>query len=121
MLSFHKFIFTFGIIIALIVITTAAPQSNNLAMQNAMRSLDSARFKPNWNINGSGSGNNGRNWGAGGNVGVGTKVWQSPNGRHDVGVGANYGQQFGRSQGQSWHSRPDVGFGAAYRYKFGRR
>src|SRR4051812_24047437 len=78
-------------------------QSNQLAMQAATNSLNKPRFQvanleirslcsfiifsncfflifqPNPFLQGSGSGNNGRNWGAGVNAGVGMKVWESQN------------------------------------------
>ena len=55
-------------------------------------------LQPQFSLNGGGGGNNGNNWNAGGNLGVGVKVYESTNGRHSVGAGANVGQYFGRHQ-----------------------
>ncbi|CAG7717553.1 unnamed protein product [Allacma fusca] len=94
-------------------------QANQLAAQGALNAANSGApvGQPQFSLQGGGSGNNGRNWNAAGNAGVGAKVWESPNGRHSVGAGVNAGQAFGRQQGQSYHSKPDVGVGAGYVYR----
>ncbi|CAG7829907.1 unnamed protein product [Allacma fusca] len=96
-------------------------QANHLAMQGAQNAANSgARVgQPQFSLQGGGSGNDRKNWNAAGNAGLGTKVWQSQNGRHSVGAAVNAGQAFGRHQGQSWKSRPDYGVGAGYTYRFG--
>jgi len=101
-------------------VALGAPQSNQAASEWAGQAANSGQVgKPQFHVNGGGAGNNAQNWGAHGSAGVGVKAWESQNGRHSVGVGANYGQAAGRFQGHSWKSRPDVGYGAAYTYRFG--
>ena len=51
-------------------------------------------------------------------VGVGTTVYRSRNGRHSVGVGATRGQGFGRWNGQRYQSRPSYSAGVGYRFRF---
>ncbi|CAG7816095.1 unnamed protein product [Allacma fusca] len=112
----------FGVLL-LCCIAYVHGQANQLAAQGAQNAASSGAGvgQPQFSVQGGGGGNNGRNWNAGGNVGISAKVWESQNGRHSVGAGVNAGQSFGRHQGQSWKSKPDYGVGAGYTYRFGRR
>ncbi|CAL8072305.1 unnamed protein product [Orchesella dallaii] len=117
---FSKTVLALAFLGVLVLVVNGAPQSNDMAAQWAQGAASSGQVgKPQFHVNGGGAGNNGRNWGAHGNIGAGVKAWQSQNGRHSIGVGANVGQSVGRFQGQSWKSRPDYGVGAAYSYRFG--
>jgi len=70
------------------------------------------------NVNVHGSCNDGRNYHVDANVGLGSVIYRSDNGKHSVGVGATVGQSHGRYHGYRYQSKPDFGAGIGYRFRF---
>ncbi|XP_076315524.1 diptericin B [Tachypleus tridentatus] len=75
---------------------------------------------PEFRLKAAGSGTDSKNWNAGVGAAVGTKIWESKNGRASFGLGAAYNQGFARSEGYSFKSKPDLGIGANFRFRFKR-
>ncbi|XP_035226317.1 uncharacterized protein LOC118198686 isoform X2 [Stegodyphus dumicola] len=72
--------------------------------------------EPNFSLQGQGGGKNLRNFGAGYNAGVGTKVWESKNRDRSLELGVNYGQSVFRHQGHTFKSKPQYGVGGTFRW-----
>ncbi|GFU06815.1 uncharacterized protein NPIL_219281 [Nephila pilipes] len=72
--------------------------------------------KPQFSLQGSGGGKNSRNFQAGFNAGVGTKVWESKKKDKALELGVSYGQGFARMNGHTFKSKPTYGFGGTFRW-----
>ncbi|GIY31885.1 uncharacterized protein CEXT_631181 [Caerostris extrusa] len=72
--------------------------------------------KPQFSLQAAGAGNNARNFGAGFNAGVGTKVWESKKKDMSLELGASYGQNFARVDGHTFKSKPQYGLGGTFRW-----
>ncbi|XP_013779932.1 uncharacterized protein LOC106464350 [Limulus polyphemus] len=75
---------------------------------------------PEVRLGAAGSGTDSKNWNAGVKAAVGTKIWESKNGRASLGLGAAYNQGFARSHGYPFKTKPDFGVGASFRFRFKR-
>ncbi|GFT21001.1 uncharacterized protein NPIL_634771, partial [Nephila pilipes] len=71
---------------------------------------------PQFSLQGSGGGNNLRNFQAGFNAGVGTRVWESKKKDASLDLGVSYGQGFARVDGHTFKSEPKYGFGGTFRW-----
>ncbi|XP_076317617.1 uncharacterized protein LOC143229320 [Tachypleus tridentatus] len=75
---------------------------------------------PEFRLKAAGSGTNSKNWNVGVGAAVGTKIWESKNGKASLGLGAAYNQGFGRSHGYPYKTKPDLGVAATFRLRFKR-
>ncbi|CAL1299226.1 unnamed protein product [Larinioides sclopetarius] len=72
--------------------------------------------KPQFSLQAAGSGKNHRNFQAGYNAGVGTRVWESKRKDMSLDVGASYGRGFARMNGHTFKSKPQYGLGASFKW-----
>ncbi|GFQ89645.1 hypothetical protein TNCT_667731 [Trichonephila clavata] len=72
--------------------------------------------EPQFSLQGAGGGKDHRNFVAGFNGGVGTRVWESKKGDASLDLGVNYGRGFARQDGRTFKSEPTYGFGGTFRW-----
>ncbi|XP_055948506.1 uncharacterized protein LOC129981619 [Argiope bruennichi] len=72
--------------------------------------------EPQFSLNAAGGGNNARNFNAGYNAGVGTRVWESKNKDMSLDLGVNYGRGYARVDGHTFKSPPQYGIGGTFRW-----
>ncbi|GBM62980.1 hypothetical protein AVEN_46-1 [Araneus ventricosus] len=72
--------------------------------------------EPQFSLQGAGGGKDLRNFQAGFNAGVGTRVWESKKKDASLDLGVNYGQGFARMDGHTFKSKPQYGFGGTFRW-----
>ncbi|GFS66787.1 uncharacterized protein TNIN_371121 [Trichonephila inaurata madagascariensis] len=71
---------------------------------------------PQFSLQGAGGGKDHRNFVAGFNAGVGTRVWESKKKDASLDLGVNYGRGFARMDGHTFKSKPSYGFGGTFRW-----
>ncbi|GFY33530.1 parafibromin [Trichonephila clavipes] len=74
------------------------------------------RRNQNQNLQGAGGGKDLRNFAAGFNAGVGTRVWESKKKDASLDLGVSYGQGFARQNGHTFKSEPTFGLGGTFRW-----
>ncbi|XP_055942493.1 uncharacterized protein LOC129972394 [Argiope bruennichi] len=72
--------------------------------------------EPQFSLQAAGGGKDLRNFQAGYNAGVGTKVWESKRGDASLDLGVSYGQGVARMDGHTFKSKPQYGFGGTFRW-----
>ncbi|GFU18301.1 hypothetical protein NPIL_663461 [Nephila pilipes] len=72
--------------------------------------------EPQYSLQGAGGGKDHRNFQAGFNAGVGTRVWESKKKDASLDLGVSYGQGFARQSGHTFKSEPTYGFGGTFRW-----
>ncbi|GFY74725.1 uncharacterized protein TNIN_235361 [Trichonephila inaurata madagascariensis] len=72
--------------------------------------------QPQFSLQGAGGGKDHRNFVAGFNAGVGTRVWESKKKDASLDLGVNYGRGFARMDGHTFKSKPSYGFGGTFRW-----
>ncbi|GBM29860.1 hypothetical protein AVEN_110369-1 [Araneus ventricosus] len=72
--------------------------------------------EPQYSLEAAGGGNNARNFNAGFNAGVGTRVWESKNKDMSLDLGVSYGRGYQRVDGHTFKSPPQYGLGGTFRW-----